>query len=241
MATLLTPEQFCDEIGITYNNLATYHLRRKFVYKAVGPDKWVDIDEPINARFLHERRVFLAKKSNGLVKPKKPSPATQQTVTPETATAQTDNIPASAPKPKAKQPLFTPVLPNEVKEELTTKKFEITNNLEQMKFRKVEQEVFLLNLKRQKMAGEMVPYALVQPIVFQCLHHIHTQQQIADEALLAEIAQAYNISKTDLAYYKGVAIRKRNGAITTARDVLVGDLDNLMTGFKAQRDVGERE
>lgn len=131
----------------------------------------------------------------------------------------------------------------EIKKEESKKNadiFAIKEDLEVKKLEKITQEVFILELKKSKMAGEMVPFVLVQPITFQCLQYIHTQQKISDESFLNEVSHKYVISTEDMAYYRSFFIKGRNAAITSASNELIVNLDNIMDTYKTKRDAGER-
>lgn len=217
----LTPREFATLIGITYNNLATYFNppRNKFTYTIIENKKWVDTELPINAAFIKERAAALEKKG------KKPI-----------RVADIPDIPAeriaAIPKPET--------IKKNKEGAVNVDIFAIKEDLEVKKLEKITQEVFILELKKSKMAGEMVPFVLVQPITFQCLQYIHTQQKIADESFLNEVSHKYSISIEDMAYYRSLFIKGRNAAITTASNELITNLDNIMDTYKTKRDVGER-
>jgi hypothetical protein len=93
----------------------------------------------------------------------------------------------------------------------------------------------LERLKIEKLKGDVVPTQPIETLVFQFKQYTLTQQKIAYESFLNEIAHKYSITGEDMAYYRSFFIKSLNNAVLSATDLFVKDLGTTLGQYSVKK------
>ncbi len=101
--------------------------------------------------------------------------------------------------------------------------------------KKTEADEEKRRLEIEKLKGEVVPTAPIEVLVFQFKQYSITQQKITYEAFLNEITHKYNISSSDMAYYRSFFIKQINDAMVSATQDFQRDLGTILSEYSVKR------
>jgi hypothetical protein len=220
----VTGEEFCVLVGITYNNLATYFGRKKFVYE---PDGYIDTCNLQNAAWIKKRQEAMAKKTG--VAP----PEVEEVVKA-----------GAAPLRKARERIIeTPAaVPKKVdKNADSAEYFFIDTQTKKKKLEKLALETDIAKIKHQKLSGEVIPVEPLGIIFFQYKQMILVGMKTMCEALLNEFAAKYSLESTDIAEYRKYYVKGLNTTLKNGNDNFESEFNTILNDFISKKGIGERE
>jgi hypothetical protein len=106
---------------------------------------------------------------------------------------------------------------------------------------KTESAAQLDQIKIEKLKGIVIPSAVVIPVFTQHNQYIVQEQKNADEEMLTDLKQRYDISGEDLAYLRGIWTKRRNAATAKATEMSIKGVENIINDFSESRTRGQRK
>jgi len=148
-------------------------------------------------------------------------------------------------------------IPNVKKPELNKKQrkpntenpeFMFVNPINQMEMKikevelsRKEEDLEIAKLKRQKMAGEIIPVDLVKSVFSQLNKASQTAFKNAADDLLMEIQQVSGFGREKMAELRGKLVLLVNKAIEESCSIAVDSVDSIVDEYREIRQQGERD
>lgn len=226
----LTKKEFATRVGMTTGNLTNYIKRGKVVER---DDGLFDIKEDLNAAFLQRHlnsRADPAPAAKPTATAKKafsqPRPAKEVGIGDLEADDEQDLLDASGSEPD------TGDIPSyEHSERL----------LKYLDTEKRAREKDLLEIKKQKLLGLVVPSELVKPIFLQHNQSITTAFKNAADEIVRQFAKMKDLNPAELAEMRGFMVRAINSGVEKATTMSMAAVESLIDSYSESRGVGERK
>lgn len=106
---------------------------------------------------------------------------------------------------------------------------------EELELRKLEEELAIKKITRQKMDGDVIPIDLVGAMVKAHSREMHQQYFYSAEIIVTDFAKKYNVSKSDVAKMKGELVAVINSGIEKGRKNMLRNLTALIKDYKNQK------
>lgn len=120
-------------------------------------------------------------------------------------------------------------------------KFDLDKQLKQQELLKKEAETRLLNLREEKIRGEIVPIELIKNLMVTHTKSIVTAQKDGIEDLLININKEARLTGAQLAKLRGKMVEILNIAVDKAISTTKKDLDVIIGQISTKREVGEHD
>lgn len=115
-----------------------------------------------------------------------------------------------------------------------------TKLLKHLDTKKREREIQLLQLREEKLKGQMVPSDLIQPVILQHNQSMITEFKNAGDNFLRVFSQKKSMSGEEMAEVKGEFTRIINQAVTNATEMSIKSIEAIINNFAETRTKGER-
>lgn len=224
---LLTKKEFAGQTGQTTKTLATYIGRKKVIARKDG---LIDTNNETNKAFI-AAYAWKAPVKNGHLPPAEQK--TAQVLEPIVAGIADEDDDDEAPQPAdgADAPEGDTVLP------IRTSEKRYKHYLAE----KTKTAKELDELKIKKLRGDVIPVAPIEALIFRFKQHMLVQQKITYEGFLNEVGHKYAVSAEDMAYYRGLFIKKLNAATEDATKDFLKGLDVALSEFAVKKGRGEKK
>lgn len=223
----LSKKEFSDLCGIPTNALAVYVKRKKVVLSG----EFVDDTLPKNKAFLKKKSV--AKKRKSVATDSKPKT--------ESKKQNSNNLPKN---PAPNLPVYKKD-PPEPKPQITDPEPDSTFLLEQEKLTlqntQLERANEIAQIKIEKLRGDVIPTDIVKNTFMQHFKSITTSFHQGADNVLIKIAQKYDLSRQEVANYRGELISIINDCVKDAVEESKKSIQNIVNEYSQVKGVGERE
>lgn len=223
----LSKKEFADLCGIPTNALAVYERRKKVV---LSGDFYDDT--------LAKNKAFLKKKS---VAKKKKGVATAEPPKKEIKEVKDNKLP---PKNSTDLPIYKKE-PPEPKPKITDPEPDSTFLLDQEKIQLQNIQLELANeiaqIKIEKLRGDVIPTDIVRSTFMQHFKSITTSFHQGADNVLIKIAKKYDLSRQEVANYRGELISIINDCVKDAVEESKKSIQNIVNEYSQVKGVGERE
>lgn len=210
---LYTRKQFYEKCGVTRGHLNMYIKRKKVLLT----NEMIDDTLQENAYFMQKCLEKKGTKTNveGVKKPIKPI---SEKIIKETKEAQNGD-----PDPEAI---------NQYNLGLEKKRLDI---------KKVEEEILIARIKREKMSGDLIPTDLVKVLFASHFKSITTSFHQAIENLISTIAKRNSLDREQVAKIRGELTKVINDAVGNSIETSKKELKNIVDEYSQKRGRGEKE
>ncbi|MBC7486079.1 MAG: hypothetical protein H7282_04950 [Cytophagaceae bacterium] len=215
-----TRSQFADLCGIEKKNARAYISTNIKRGRIVLSGELIDDELEVNKDFL----------ARALVNAEKREQPQQEESTNE-----------SAPGPKVSKPIYPDQPGKNLQKPNTTGNMSIEKALKQQEFEKKQVETRILNIKEQKLIGEVIPTDLVKMLFTQHSQSITTEFNNSISDLVTLFAKRNGMNTNELAEMRGQIVVIINTAVDKAVNLSKKNINNIINEFAVKRDVGERE
>jgi hypothetical protein len=106
---------------------------------------------------------------------------------------------------------------------------------------KIQEEIEILKVKKQKLHGELIPTDLVNVVFAQHFKSVTASFQNGIENLLTELAKKRDLNRNEVGEIRGKMIQILNISINDAIDESRKSVDNIIGEYSETKGVGERE
>lgn len=210
---LVPKKDFAKQCFLTVSNLGNYAKRKQVILSG----DYVDLDIETNKIFLTKHST---KKEKG-----KPKPTEEELTIADPEYSQTKNLPSTSSNESSED--MSLILLNKQKIYLENQK--------------KEREIAILEVRKQKLHGIVIPTELVKIIFTQHFKAVTAEFQNAADNLLMEIAKRKDFNRNELAELRGQLTDIINIAINKSVDSSKKTVENIVTQYSEKKEVGERE
>ncbi|MBX9450020.1 MAG: hypothetical protein KL787_10025 [Taibaiella sp.] len=214
---LFTKKEFAEKCGMMTKNLSVYVGRGQVI---VRDDKLIDDSDPINQSFLqkHSSKIMTSDEEAEIIErvnsvTRKINLELSEMADSEDSSGDLGGIPSY-----------------KVSEQL----------LKYLDTKKREKEVLLLEIKRQKLEGEVIPSELIPPVILQMNHSLMTEIKNELEEVLRTITNKHRITHTELSEYRRMVTDSLNSGASKAAASAKASIQALISEYSEKRGVGER-
>lgn len=211
--------EFAALCGLTPGNLSNYIKRRKVV---VNDDDEIDGTLAGNKHFLEKRQAFMANK---------------QLITNE----EYEGGPVLVKKGKKNGAV---IVPNPDPVDKIIKKdtmFNLDMDQKSLDIRKRQEEIELLELKKQKMQGLLIPTGLVRSVVMTQAESLKIAYNEASENLIIVLGSKKQFSTIEIADIRKELVKIINTAVDNSVDLAKRSIASIVKEYSELKGVGERE
>lgn len=210
---LHTKQDFAALCSLTVSNLGNYIKRKKVILSG----DFVDDKLETNKIFLTKRSISKAKLE--------PASAEKILQVAEPVLPELNNLNVSDPNTNTDDMNLV---------HLNKKKLHLENE-------KRQREIAILEVKKQKLHGIVIPTELVKIIFSQHFKAVTAEFQNAADNLLMEIAKRKDFNRNELAELRGQLTDIINIAINKSVDNSKKTIDNIIFEYSEKKEVGERQ
>lgn len=234
---LLTATEFAKLCIIPRTSLPSYETRDKVIPTGSGKSKMFDTENPTNALFIQMQKAKQTSEEEEaeIINRIKKYPAATEKVEAAPDTTHTDAFnKILAEVDEAEKAVGKSRNGNIPKYEDSVQLLKYLDTL------KREREIALLTIKEQTQKGEVIPTALIQPVLFQHNHYILTEFKHTIEEILREFAKMKSLDPEEHANLKGIMTNRVNAAMEKGTQNTISTVESIVKDFTLQRAVGER-
>lgn len=221
-------KEFAEKCGLETKNLAVYIKRGKVIVTKKGDEEVIDAALQENKAFLAQRK---GKQTEAqLVREiQRRLPAEQGVPVPaDVNPAGAHDLGADQDHDEDESPDYIMSIAQATKQKL------------HWEARKKQRETSLLQLKEQKMKGEVIPYQVITPLFLQHNQSMITEFKNAAEEIVRMMAKRTGMSNADQSEMKGDIIRSINAAMGKATEATIKGIESIVNEFVQKKGVGER-
>jgi hypothetical protein len=216
---------FAKMCGLTTGNLTVYITRKK----VVSSGDYIDDSLEINKAFLEQRAAHLAKKVSPVAA--EPEEKKLRMIRPDPQITELPNIkdPVDEDEDDGMEGLETLTTPALMKRKL------------HVDIKKKIRETSILDLKEQKIKGEIVPVDVIKNLFSMHTQSIITAQKDGIEELLINLSVEARLTGDQLASLRGKMVQILNNAVDKAIIITQKNMKVVVNEFAISKEVGEHE
>ena len=106
---------------------------------------------------------------------------------------------------------------------------------------KVEEEILITRIKREKMSGDLIPTDLVKVLFASHFKSVTTSFHQAIENLISTIAKRNSLDRGQVAKIRGELTKVINDAVSNSIEISKKELKNIVDEYSQKRGRGEKE
>lgn len=209
---LIPKKDFAKQCDLTVSNLGNYVKRKQVILSG----DYVDVSIETNKIFLTKRSVSKAKVKDA----------------PEKIL-----VVGEPEYPKKELPPVALPISDFSDLDLTL----LTKEKLHLENQKREREISILEVRKQKLHGIVIPTEHVKVIFAQHFRAVTAEFQNAADDLLVKISKRYGFNANELAELRGELTEIINVAINKSVDASKKNIDNIVNAFSDKKEVGEHQ